>query len=429
MLRNAPPLLLSLALWLAPASASASAQQSSPEAIAMLDRIADHYRQATSIHLEARISHSLHSDLSSYTSTSILSVWTAGGNRYRYDGRSHSGSALLVSDGAREWHLRRSFDQYDEADPGNYLRQPSVYGGDDESLSEARGLVTGIEGMRNKVDLARFAPSETLRIQGRKIKCTVIQFEYKQNIDRDPSQPIAWRNSIWIDPATLTVLRIERRNRYQMMQGMLTPAHGVWNESVDQTIFTQADLGIAPAADTFTFTPPAGVTQVAKLQPLMVAPGSKDTVSPAAAQYIGKPLPALVLHDAAGADVTLSRYQGHPMLIDVWATWCGPCIHDMPGLARLRASTVSTDLQIVGIDEDEKTADAIAYLKRHNYDWPNFHLTETAEKQLSAVGVPLVLLVDASGNVVYYRSGDGGAKELVAAIHKLGPAYANASAE
>ncbi|HEY8998266.1 MAG TPA: TlpA disulfide reductase family protein [Edaphobacter sp.] len=425
MLRNATLLLLSLALCLV----HASAQQNSPEAIAQLERIASHYSHAASKHIEATIIRTSRSELSSYSTTGILSIWTSDGNRFRYDGRTNVGSALLVSDGTHEWHLRRSFDQYDEADTGSWFRRPSAYVGDDEALIQARGVVTSIEGMHGKIDLARFAPAETLKVQGRKIKATVIQFEYKQNVDRDHSQPIAWHNTIWFDSASLTVLKIERHSRSQIMQGMVTPPHGVWIENLDQTIFTQVDLRTTPANDIFNFTPPAGSNEVAKLPSLLPIPGSSDPFVVASAQYIGKPLPALVLHDASGADVTLNRFHGHPMLIDVWATWCGPCIHDMPALAKLRASTTSTDLQIVGIDQDEKTSDAIAYLKKNNYDWPDFHLTETAEKQLSAVGIPLVLLVDATGNIVYYQTGEGSSKNLAAAIHKLGPTYEKASAE
>lgn len=426
MLRCAPLLALLIAICLHPLLA----QPSSKEALELIDRVADHYSQAKSVHLEATITRSSKSDLYDYSSVSHLIAWTADGKRFRYDGSTSAGSGLIVSDGTSEWHLRRSFAQYDKAPSGSFFKRPISVGSDDDAPVEARRLLTVIVQMHGTVDLARFAPSEPLEIHSRKIKCTVIQFEYKQNVDRDPTQPMAWRNTIWIDPSNLTVLKIEYRDRHQMMQGMFTPPHAGWRESRDSTLYTVADLEPPIPPDTFTLTPLTDTTEVASLPSLFPIPGAHDNgISPNAGQYVGKPLPAIVVHDATGADVSLSHFNGHPLLIDVWATWCGPCIHDLPALAKLRASTSATDLQIIGIDEDQKTTDAIAYLKHNNYDWPNYHLTESAEKQLSAFGIPVTLLVDANGTVAYYHVGENVTKDLVSAVHKLGPAYANASAD
>lgn len=211
---------------------------------------------------------------------------------------------------------------------------------------------------------------------------------------------------------------------------MAIPPRADWREERNETIFILADLNSPLPTDTFAFTGPSDVIRVASLPALFPLPGGKDPgISPGTAQYIGKPLPSIVLHDSAGGEISLSRYRGHPMLIEVWATWCEPCIHDMPAFGRLRASTSAADLQIVGIDEDEKTGDAIACLKRNHYDWPDYNLTEAAAKDLSAFGIPVTLLVDAKGGVVYYHLGENNLKDLIAAIHSLDPTYANASAE
>lgn len=426
MLRPAPFLALTLAIGFA----RAFAQQSSAGAVALLDRVADHYAQAKTIHLEATVRVTSQSDLYTFTHTSILTVWTAPDGRFRYEGHTSNGSALLVSDGTSEWHLRRSFDEYDKGPTGAYFRQPSVYGGDDDAITEAHALLKTIVEMRGKIDLARFAPSQTMAFNGRRINCTVVQFEYAQAVARDPSQPIPWRNTLWIDPATLTVLKLRVLNRYQQMQGMVTPPHALWRENGDETLFTVANLSATPTPGIFSFVPPAGTVQVASLPPLFATPGSRNAgMTVAATQFLNKPLPPVVLHDAAGAEVPLSRYHGHPLLIDVWATWCGPCLDEMPELAKLRATTAATDLQIIGVDEDNQPSDAIRYLKEKGYDWPNFHLNAAAQKQLSAGGIPLLILVDANGTVVFHSLGGGNMQGLTNAVRKLGPAYASASAQ
>jgi len=303
-------------------------------------------------------------------------------------------------------------------------------GSDDDAPFAAHRLLPQITKMRVQIDLAHFAPSESLEYQGHKVKCTVVQFEFKRAVDRDPKRPIEWHNTVWINLANLAVLKIEYRDHYPMKQGMVTPPNGEWQDRLDQTVFTVADLDPSIPHGTFSFAPAVGAKEVAKLPPLFPQPGTPvDGPSPEAAQYVGKRLPDIVVHDAAGADISLAQYEGHPLLIDVWATWCGPCIHDMPALGKLRASTSATDLQFVGIDEDGNTTDAVAYLKKNKYDWPDYHLTETAESALSVVGIPVTILVDAKGNVVYYHTGEIITKELVTAIRDLGSAYSTASTD
>lgn len=71
----------------------------------MLNRVADHYINAKSVHLEATTSRSSHSELYNCSTTSHLIALIADGNRFRYDGRTSNESGLIVSDGKSEWHL------------------------------------------------------------------------------------------------------------------------------------------------------------------------------------------------------------------------------------------------------------------------------------------------------------------------------------
>jgi thiol-disulfide isomerase/thioredoxin len=400
------------------------AQQPATDPIKLLNQVADRYISANSLHLEAAIHRTTHSDLSDWSHTSILSAYIAPGNRFRYEGRTSQGAALIVSDGTNEWRLRRSFAQYAKASAGTYYRGQTIYTGDDDGIIEAHGLLRNVTDLRDKVDLARSLPAESLDINERKIRCAVIQFEYAQAVERDASEPIVYHHTIWIDPASLSVIRLETRNHNQQMQGMLTAPYAPYYDSVDTTTYTVVDLSFAPAPDTFTFVPPQGSTEVAKLPNPFPEPGSNSSpYDVQASEYIGKPLPDIVLHDSTGAEVALSRYRGHPLLIDIWATWCGPCMNDLPALGRIRTSTATTDLQIIGIDEDYKSDDARALLRKRGYDWQDFHLNRKTEKQLSLVGVPLVVLTDAAGTVVYYHTGGGDTKGLASAIAKLGKQY------
>lgn len=424
MILPRPAVILAVAIL----ASSLHAQQPNGDPIKLIDQVARHYIAAKSIHLEATTQRTSHTELSTFSNTAILSSYTGPGGRFRYDGRTSQGSELIVSDGTYEWRLKRSFAQYAKAPAGTFFHSPIVSGGDDQSISEARSLLLSISNLVGTIARARFAPSETLQVNGRKVLCTVIQFDYKRNADPDPAEPVLYPNTVWIDPATLIIARLENRTHYRMMQGMLSAPFSPFSDSVFQTSFSVADLDFTPAPDTFAFTPPPGSAEIAAFpNPYASADSSISPSNGETLAFVGKPLPPVVLHDATGAEVPLSRYRGHPLLIDIWETWCGPCMTDLPAFARIRSSTASTDLAIVGIDEDYKTTDAIALLKKRGYDWPDFHMTAVAQRQLSVVGVPLVVLADASGNVVYYHFGGGDIKGLADAIAKLGPTYQSVS--
>ncbi|MFK3649565.1 TlpA family protein disulfide reductase [Lysobacter enzymogenes] len=84
----------------------------------------------------------------------------------------------------------------------------------------------------------------------------------------------------------------------------------------------------------------------------------------------GQPIPALRLPDLAGQSVELPKaYAGRPMLINVWASWCGPCIKEMPELDRYARSQGAGGTQVVGIALDNAD-DVTAFLQRVPVHYP-----------------------------------------------------------
>ena len=124
---------------------------------------------------------------------------------------------------------------------------------------------------------------------------------------------------------------------------------------------------------------------------------------------IGDPLPAIVLPDLAGAPVDLQRFHGRPLLINVWASWCGPCVEEMPELARFATAQGDQGVQVLGLALD--TAEGVReFLRQVPVDYPILLETPGPADASVRLGntqglLPYTVLVDAQGRIVRQKLG------------------------
>lgn len=83
------------------------------------------------------------------------------------------------------------------------------------------------------------------------------------------------------------------------------------------------------------------------------ASGSAKFVSP----LVGKPAPAFALEDLSGKKVSLADYKGKAVLINFWATWCGPCKIETPWLIELRNQYAAQGFEVLGVSTDDLDRD------------------------------------------------------------------------
>jgi peroxiredoxin len=88
---------------------------------------------------------------------------------------------------------------------------------------------------------------------------------------------------------------------------------------------------------------------------------------------VGKTAPEISFTGPDGKKIELSSYRGQPVLIDFWATWCGPCLLSTPGFNRIYNDFRSRGLNVISFDQDSVPEDATDYLARHHYAWTNYH--------------------------------------------------------
>lgn len=160
----------------------------------------------------------------------------------------------------------------------------------------------------------------------------------------------------------------------------------------------------------------------------IAAPESADAPPPS--PMLGKLAPAFQLVDTAGHKVSLASYKGRPVLVNFWATWCGPCKYEIPWLAALRTQYAAQGFEILGVSSDEldpsekaksdeqKAAIAAAAQKlRINY--PVLLDGESIARQYGGIDVlPQSFYIDRSGKIVAVITGAGSKDEAEADIKK-----------
>ena len=117
----------------------------------------------------------------------------------------------------------------------------------------------------------------------------------------------------------------------------------------------------------------------------------------------GEPMPTPKVWTLAGEQIDLPRPDGRPMLINVWATWCGPCIKEMPELAEFSHQQGNAGVQVIGLALDDAAA-VQAWLERLPSPYPHYR-DDAGPRDAGVVlgnpaGVlPYTVLVDAAGIV------------------------------
>ena len=114
------------------------------------------------------------------------------------------------------------------------------------------------------------------------------------------------------------------------------------------------------------------------------------------------PAPQEPIGRGDGSAVSLADFTGQVVLLNFWATWCGPCVREMPSLDRLQAAPGPEGLEVVAVSEDRKPALAEAFLVEHQLGNLALYLDPRGKvaQAFGLRGLPTTYLIDRQGRMV-----------------------------
>jgi thiol-disulfide isomerase/thioredoxin len=132
---------------------------------------------------------------------------------------------------------------------------------------------------------------------------------------------------------------------------------------------------------------------------------------PAHAVNPSGPAPQFQLPSMAGRSVDLAQYKGQVVMINFWASWCGPCRTEMPILEKLSAKYKPMGFAMIGVNVEPDSKVAADWLKVTPVTFPILFDTKSEVSKLYAVSsMPSTVIVDRKGNLrwkhVGYKAGD-----------------------
>jgi thiol-disulfide isomerase/thioredoxin len=178
--------------------------------------------------------------------------------------------------------------------------------------------------------------------------------------------------------------------------------------------FTDISWNTAQPDSLFAFVPPAGVIRVDQI-------GETGTEAEEASAYTGKAAPEFTLADLKGGKRALSSHKGKIVLLDFWATWCGPCRREMPIIAKMHERYASKGLVVYGVNCSESNSKAQGFVDKYGYKFPILlDRTGDVQSKYGITAIPTVFIVDKSGKVSSHLIGGRSEDDIVAALKKAG---------
>jgi thiol-disulfide isomerase/thioredoxin len=118
----------------------------------------------------------------------------------------------------------------------------------------------------------------------------------------------------------------------------------------------------------------------------------------------GVPFPDFSMTDVTGKPLSVAQYKGKVVMVDFWATWCGPCRAELPNVIATYAKYHDQGFEIIGVSLDEDKDAMVKYTEENKMTWPQYFDGLRWQNKLAAKygveGIPFTILIDPQGNII-----------------------------
>ncbi len=306
----------------------------------------------------------------------------------------------LISNGQKSWAYVPKLKQFTEEEGAPLGGEAEAGDSDNErdfAETFSRMIVPGLANMFKNAESADQNGVAPVKYEGRKDKWPLIRVMSKEHPD-DGRIYI----EMAVQPETLDIGHVVWANT-RARDGERT----LLRMTLEYTSFRWDD---AVPDSTFEFVPPKNAKRVDAVP----IPGQTGSL------LLNKPAPDFELKTLEGEKVRLSDLRGKVVLLNFWASWCGPCRRELPGLADIYDRLGKKGLYVYGVNDEGKSV-AKEYSKEAVLSFPTLDDSSRRAHSLYRIrSIPTIFIIDANGQVVRFLSGSRSKEDLMTVLKGVG---------
>src|ERR1041385_2474527 len=364
-----------------------------------LERVAERYRTLKGYRLEGATSNTVSTRTEKNETGNRIRFLVQRPGRLTSEVRDSQYTTRLVANGESLWTAIPELDQY-MAQP----LAPLLARADSEQFKGQRDPLRGYTHLLDGISRVQTLPRDTVRTARGVVKCDRYALWRTAADSTEPGVTLHPR-VVWVDPASRLVLLDS--SRVDQTHPQLGPVSAV---SMMRLVVAEADPTVA--TDAFVFKPDDGMRRVRRFMQR----------SPEHEALEGQPATDFTLETLAGSKpVKLSELKGRVVVLDFWATWCGPCRRWLPIVEQASRDYASKGLAVFAVNERETDSKVSAYLDQQKLDLPVLmDRSGTVGSIYRASSIPLTVVVGKDGNVLRVMVGLHEAEDLKDVLHEAG---------
>jgi len=250
---------------------------------------------------------------------------------------------------------------------------------------------------------------ETIEIDGQKYDCWVVETRMSEFPVRRPLTDVQIKvtdvvTTYWIDKKLMIIRQSTNTSKQQI------PGRPEF-QSLQKTFYRNLKVNEAIPDSMFTFVPPPDARRVEYI-------GIREMPT----DLVGSPAPDFHVSGLDGKQYSLAEFKGKPLLLDFWASWCGPCRKSLPALEKIYLEYKDQGLVILAINTTESRPVVESFLKKWPLAYPAVLSSEDSDirQQYHVGAIPVFVLIGPDGRIAAHQIGFGGEDDIRLMLSKIG---------